>query len=128
MRISRIVVTGATVIAVSLGGMVAATPASAATQGCPSGAVCIYPQNAGWNGGHPSLIYFTYGAHNLSNQVGTHRFFNNQTGGASAYGCSGYNGTGQDLFGNDAPGWSDQNFTPVNSVVLNQSGAFPTNC
>jgi hypothetical protein len=90
MRISRTAVIAITAGAVSLGGMVVATPASATTvQGCPSGAVCIYPQNAGWNGGHPSLIFFSYGYHNLTNQFGTHRFYNHQTGGASAYGCSG---------------------------------------
>jgi hypothetical protein len=129
MRISRTAVIGITAVAVSLGGLVVASPASATTvQGCPSGAVCIYPQNAGWNGGHPSLIFYSYGYHNLTNQFGTHRFYNHQTGGASAYGCSGFGGTGQMLFGGDAGGWSDQNFTPANSVVLNQSGAIPNNC
>ena len=39
--------------------------------GCPSGAVCIYPQNQN-PAVSPSHIYWTYGAHNLSNQVGNH--------------------------------------------------------
>ena len=77
----------------------AATPASAAGAlttgtGCPSGYACLYPQNAGWNGGKPSARYYRYGSYNLVNQYGTHRFFNNQTGGAGAYLCTGYNGGG----------------------------------
>lgn len=72
----------------------AAMASTTDTQGCPSGAVCIYPQDAGWNGGHPSLTYYSYGAHNLSNQNGNHIVFNNQTGGATMRTCTGYNGTG----------------------------------
>ncbi len=56
-------------------GFIASTPAQAAgatIHGCPSGAVCIYPQNAGWNNDKPSFEFFSYGAHNLSNQVGRH--------------------------------------------------------
>ncbi|HTZ43407.1 MAG TPA: hypothetical protein VMB79_06055 [Jatrophihabitans sp.] len=116
--------------AVGVGVLSLAAPAEAApaasSEGCPSGYVCIYP-GASWNGGSPSLKFYTYGYHNLSNVVGTHRFFNNQTGGASAYACSGYNGTGSDLFG-VTTGWADENFTPANSVVLDASGNFPKNC
>jgi hypothetical protein len=96
-----------------------ATSASAASsyQGCPSGYVCLYPQNAGWNGGHPSAVYYRYGAYNLVNQYGTHRFFNNQTGGAVGHICTGYNGGGTCL-GQPAGTWSDDNFTPINSITL----------
>ena len=68
-----------------------ASPARAAgtVHGCQSGYVCIYPQNAGWNGDRPSLRFYTYGAHNLSNQFGTHRMLNNQYGGAWVVLCSG---------------------------------------
>jgi hypothetical protein len=98
---------------------VGAAPAQAAAtyQGCPAGYVCLYPQNAGWNGGRPSHKWYTYGAHNLSNQFGIHRFFNNQTGGAVAQNCTGYNGTG--CQGKQAAGtWWDYNYTPYNSVRL----------
>ena len=96
-----------------------ATPALAAGtyQGCPSGYVCLYPQDAGWNGGNPSYKWYSYGAHNLSNQFGTHRIFNNQTGGAIARNCTGYNGTGCQGV-QAANTYADYNYTPYNSVVL----------
>lgn len=67
------------------------SPAHAAgtVYGCPYGAVCVYPENAGWNGSHPSLIFYSYGAHNLSNQLGRHYVLNNQYG-ALAYFCDYY--------------------------------------
>ncbi|GIF13633.1 hypothetical protein [Actinoplanes teichomyceticus] len=93
-----------------------AAHAAAAYQGCPSGYVCIYP-NAGWNNGQPSLKFYTYGAHNLSGQFGVKRFFNNQTGGAIARNCTGYNGTGCQGI-QPAGTYGDYNYTPYNSVVL----------
>jgi hypothetical protein len=96
----------------------ATASASAATyQGCSPGYVCIYPENAGWNGGQPSHTYYRYGAHNLSGQYGIHRLFNNQTGGAGAYACTGYNGGGQCWRLNTNNYW-DINLTPINSIVL----------
>jgi hypothetical protein len=53
-----------------------ATSASASTHtdhGCPAGAVCLYtndPSGAKWSNGHPSYIFSSYGAHNISNAVG----------------------------------------------------------
>ena len=85
--------------------------------GCPSGAVCIYPQNAGWNNGHPSDMFWSYGAHNLSNMSGVHRLYNNQTGGATTRTCTGYNGSGCE--GYLPAGWYiDKDFTPINSITL----------
>jgi hypothetical protein len=85
-------------------------------RGCPAGAVCIYP-NAGWNNNRPSLVFWSYGAHNLSNQTGMKRIYNNQTGRATARTCSGYDGQG--CLGYLFPGTSiDLDFTPINSVVL----------
>jgi hypothetical protein len=95
----------------------AATSALAATQGCPSGYVCIYPENTGWNGGVPSLRYYRYGAHNLSGQYGIHRVFNNQTGGAWVGLCTGYNGGGTCWWIRAGEYW-DVNLTPINSIVL----------
>lgn len=43
---------------------------------------------------HPTNVYWSYGAHNLSNQHGDHYVFNNQYGGASMSLCTGYNGVG----------------------------------
>jgi hypothetical protein len=85
--------------------------------GCPSGAVCIYPQNAGWNNARPSHIYWRYGYHNLRNQYGVHRIYNNQTGGATMRTCLGYNGTRCE--GYLPAGWYiDKNLTPINSITL----------
>ncbi|MGI5466384.1 hypothetical protein [Streptomyces sp. CA-132043] len=82
------------------------------------GAVCVYPQNAGWNNDRPSLVFYSYGAHNLSNQVGQHYVLNNQTGGATARTCTGYNGTG-DCQGFIQPGYYvDKDLTPINSILL----------
>ncbi len=39
-------------------------------------------------------MYWSYGAHNLSNQYGDHYVFDNQYGGASMSLCTGYNGVG----------------------------------
>lgn len=94
--------------------------AAGAVHGCPSGAVCIYPQNRGWNGDRPGLTFWAYGPHNLSNLYGTHRVLNNQYGGAQVEACFGYNGTGRGTFLLGTV--IDYNLTPVNSLVL-----FPAN-
>lgn len=99
----------------------AAPNASAAGtyKGCPYGAVCIYPQNAGWNGGHPERggVYFSYGAHNLSNQFGNHYVFNNQYGGASVTLNKGYNGRSP-YFDINQFTYCPCNLTPTNSITL----------
>jgi hypothetical protein len=96
-----------------------ATNASAdgAFEGCPSGAVCIYPAGTGWNGGHPNEFYYSYGAHNLSNDYGVHRIMNNQTGGATMRTCTGYNGTGCEGYMNQGY-WIDKDMGPINSITL----------
>jgi hypothetical protein len=89
--------------------------------GCPGGAVCIYPQGADIHNSAPTNIFYSYGAHNLSNQFGYHYVFNNQYGSANATAqlCNGYNGAdcvttiGLNEFGNFY-------LTPVNSIVLNR--------
>src|SRR5512143_3515740 len=86
--------------------------------GCPDGAVCIYPQNAGWAGDHPSNFYYSYGYHNLSNQYGIHRVLNWQYGGAKAKFCRGYGGTNCYSFVLTARSYVDVKLTPVNSIVL----------
>lgn len=97
-------------------------PAQAAVQadtyaGCEAGYVCIYP-DASWNHA-PILKFYTYGAHNLNNVHGYKRIFNNQTGGARAQTCRGYNGTDCNTpFGSFSYG--DEDFTPINSVRLFQ--------
>jgi hypothetical protein len=96
----------------------ASAAAAGTVEGCPSGYVCIYPQDSGWNGGHPSSTYYTYGSHNLSNEYGVHRVFNNQTGGAKMRTCKGYNGTQCDSGYLPAGTYMDKNLTPINSILL----------
>lgn len=94
----------------------AAVTSEPATQGCPYGAVCVYPDDS-WNGGKPSLIFVTYGVHQLTGQLGYKRFFNNQYDDAHAELCTGGNGTG---CRDDQPAgtYYDYNFTPINSILL----------
>ncbi|TWD79372.1 hypothetical protein FB561_0430 [Kribbella amoyensis] len=87
--------------------------------GCPYGAVCVYP-NGSWNGGRPSHVYYSYGAHNLSNQFGTHRVFNNQYGGAKAYICLEYGGKNCPTYLAQYH-YVDKNLTPINSLKLTKS-------
>lgn len=129
---------GALALAVCTTGLTAAvaTPAfaSAKVHGCPSGAVCVYPRNAGWNGGHPERggVYFSYGAHNLHDQLGYHYVLNNQyidnrSGWPMVSLMTGYNGSGKasdvldpvDGIGLRKNGsWVNFNLTPINSLYL----------
>jgi hypothetical protein len=96
-----------------------AAPANAAGgtyEGCPYGAVCVYP-GAGWNNGHPSYIFYSYGPHKIYNQYGLHRVFNNQYGGAVSWLCKGANGTSC-VWHNNQYSFTDFNLTPINSVKL----------
>ncbi len=93
------------------------TPVSGGNHGCPAGYVCIYPQNAGWNGDHPSLKYYNYGVYQLHNQFGTHYLFNNQTSGAWVWLCTDWNGNNR--AGRYAsPALYVVNLTPINSIRL----------
>jgi hypothetical protein len=115
-RIARAIAVAGTSV-VLLMGMPAPAAHAATYQGCPDGWVCLYPQDTGWNGGRPSHKWYYYGSYNLSNQFGTHRFFNNQTGGAKAWTCLNYGGTNCPTY-QPAGSWWDYNFTPINSVKL----------
>lgn len=57
------------------------------------------------------------GAHNLSNQYGVHRVFNNQYGGWYATLNKGYNGANP-VFRINEYYYTDYNLTPINSVSL----------
>ena len=95
------------------------SPAGGAFEGCPYGAVCIYPDDS-WNGGNPEHVYWSYGTHKLYNEYGTHRVFNNQSGNASARICKGSSGTkcGEKLI---PFRYMDVNLTPINSIRLYRS-------
>ncbi|MEV6844416.1 hypothetical protein [Actinoplanes sp. NPDC051411] len=118
-KLSAVLATAATATVLAGG----ATSASAATAkaandgwGCPSGYVCIIAPD----GATIKSKFYTYGAHNLSNIYGVNTVDNNQTGGATATLCYGYNGvdcTGQTV----VVGWVlHYNLTPYNSIRLNR--------
>ena len=89
--------------------------------GCPGGAVCIYPEGADIRTSTPTNIFYSYGAHNLSNQFGYHYVLNNQYGSANATAqlCNDYNGVNCVVtIGLNENGVF--NLTPINSVVLNR--------
>jgi len=119
----RRIIQGIAALTFAAGAMtsIGATGAQAAGtyQGCPYGAVCVYPQGADWNGGHPSDVYYSYGAHNLSNQTGTHIVFNNQSDGATAHLCTGYDGAGCG-FKLNAYTYTGADLTPINSITLDK--------
>lgn len=108
---------GAALLAVAL----TAAPAEAAgtTYGCPSGAVCVYPRNAQLTAGPKrGGIYYAYGVHNFVNEVGYHRIFNNQYGGAGFQICLGYNGRGCSTVQRATGGYEPYDLTGINSLVL----------
>jgi hypothetical protein len=131
-RRRRLAAGAATVAALTAALLGTAAPAQAAgtVHGCPSGAVCIYPRGAGWNGGNPSVEMWSYGPHNLSNQYGHHYVLNNQhdDGGfpVIAILCKGYDG--KDCSGptyyqysrdsTKGVSWGNPDLTPINSVIL----------
>ncbi|MEU3346072.1 hypothetical protein ABZ723_13925 [Streptomyces sp. NPDC006700] len=94
--------------------------ATADLYGCPSGAVCVYAEGKPASSSTLTHTYWSYGAHNLSNQFNWHWVINNQTGGASADLCYEYNGgncTGGKIA---AGGWQAVNLSPINSIRLNR--------
>ncbi|MER7640514.1 MULTISPECIES: hypothetical protein [unclassified Streptomyces] len=111
----------ATIAVVAMSGAAQAKPADETPwDGCPSGAVCIYGEGVvPKDNPHPTDVYYSYGAHNLSNQFGQHWILNNQTGGATASLCNGSNGTNcTDTIAQDTG--LLRNFTPINSITLNR--------
>ncbi|MET7685344.1 hypothetical protein [Streptomyces sp. NPDC005423] len=105
---------------VTLGGAAQAKPADTPWDGCPSGAVCVYGEGVvPRDNPHPTAVYYSYGAHNLSNQTGSHWVLNNQYGGATMSLCDGYNGTNCGTPIGQGVG-VNANLTPVNSITLNR--------
>lgn len=97
-----------------------ASAATTSTMGtataCPSGAVCIRELNGTI---YSKNIFYSYGAHNLSNVIGNKIIVNNQTGGAGFRFCYGYNGSsGCSIVMRGVGASAPYNMTPINSVVL----------
>ncbi|MGW2178082.1 hypothetical protein ACWCXX_08360 [Streptomyces sp. NPDC001732] len=100
----------------TLGGGAAAAGAAATIRGCPSGAVCLYP-NGSWANDKPTYIFYSYGVHKIYNQYGTKRIYNHQTGGATARNC--YDAAGKNCGGHQkANTYADYDYTPYNSIRL----------
>ncbi|MDK0521139.1 hypothetical protein [Streptomyces sp. ML-6] len=100
----------------TLGGSAAAAGAAATIHGCPSGAVCLYP-NGSWANDKPTYIFYSYGVHKIYNQYGVKRIYNHQTGGATARNC--YDAAGNNCGGHQkANTYADYDYTPYNSIRL----------
>ncbi|MEU6849824.1 hypothetical protein ABZ901_07835 [Actinacidiphila alni] len=122
----RRIMRGAAALAIATAALAAVGTGSAhandqTAYGCPGGAVCIYAQNADYTKGHPTDIFYSYGAHNLSGELGYHTVLNNQYGGAGATAqlCWSYNGGDCRI----TLAMNDHlylDLTPVNSIVLNR--------
>jgi hypothetical protein len=109
---------GAAALILALGAPGRAEASNGTVDGCPSGAVCIYPQDQHPDTNpHPQVIFYSYGYHNLSNMWGYHYILNNQYGGAKADVCHNYGGTNCDAPMNEDD-WILLDLGPYNSVVL----------
>jgi hypothetical protein len=116
-RVASVAAATAATAAMMVGTTSQAQAATDDWAGCPEGAVCIYPEGQD-PAVSPTHVFWSYGPHNLSGQYGYHWVLNNQTGGARAKLCNGYDGGGSCHHGMAANHgwWTD--LTPVNSVVL----------
>ncbi len=108
----------ATALAIAAGALTTgatAAQASGTYEGCPYGSVCVYPQDAGWNGGRPSLLYAGYGVHYLTGEVGTHRVLDNLAEGTVRV-CTGVGGTGCASL---SPGeWVDKDLASTATITV----------
>ena len=117
----KIAMTAAGIAAAVIGTGVAMAPSASATTeavtatSCPSGAVCLREPNGSILSKN---IWYSYGAHNLSNVTGSKVAINSQTGGAGFQICTGYNGTGCGPIYRDIGEYLPHDFTPINSIVL----------
>ncbi|WP_329196006.1 hypothetical protein [Streptomyces sp. NBC_01435] len=94
------------------------TVAAATIHGCPSGAVCLCP-NGSWANDKPTYVFYSHGAHEICNQLGTKRIYNHQTGGATARNC--YDAAGTNCGGyQQANTYADYGcgYIPYNSIRL----------
>ncbi|MBP0460256.1 hypothetical protein [Streptomyces montanisoli] len=101
-------------LAVGVLGLAVAPSAEAATP-CPSGAFCIRETNGTILSRN---IFYSYGAHNLSNVTGKRVLVNNQTGGAGFRLCFGYNGKNCSAVDRVRGTFAPYDMGPINSVVL----------
>ncbi|WP_405467018.1 hypothetical protein OG783_32655 [Streptomyces jietaisiensis] len=101
--------------ALLVGAGLATAPGAQAATPCPSGAVCIRETNGTILSKN---IFYSYGAHNLSNVTGYRVVVNSQTGGAGFQECLGYNGTNCSPVYRATGDYAAIDYTPINSLVL----------
>jgi hypothetical protein len=106
---------GAAAVAAVAATSLLAVPSAQAATPCPSGAVCIRETNGSILSKN---IFYSYGAHNLSNVTGYRVIVNNQTGGAGFQVCYNYGGTACSAVARARGEYAPYNFTPINSVRL----------
>ncbi|MGZ0152076.1 hypothetical protein ACXJJ3_33800 [Kribbella sp. WER1] len=119
----KFAMTAAGIAAAALGtGLAMAPTANAATTStagtataCPSGAVCIRELNGTI---YSKNIFYSYGAHNLSNVIGNKILVNNQTGGAGYKVCYDAGGGRCSAVVRWTGASDPYNMTPINSIVL----------
>lgn len=111
----KIAITAVGIATAVLGTGVALAPSASAATPCPSGAVCLREPNGTIQNKN---IWYSYGAHNLSNVTGNKVLINNQTGGAGFQICKGYNGTNCYPVQRYVGEYASYDFTPINSIVL----------
>ncbi|MFI6503864.1 hypothetical protein [Nonomuraea typhae] len=110
----RSILTAGTAATALAGSMLLGTGTAHAAS-CPSGAVCLREPDGSIQGRN---IWYSYGAHNLSNVFGTKVLINNQTGGAGFQICKGYNGADCYPVLRGVGAYAPYDFTPINSIVL----------
>ncbi|MER5354778.1 hypothetical protein ABT093_31145 [Kitasatospora sp. NPDC002551] len=122
-RFKAMLGTAAATATLAVGLLGTAGTAEAATTGswlgCDDGWVCVYAEGQEPTAGTVTSGYYTYGAHNFVNELNFHWVTNNQTGGATATLCYGYDGT--NCTGPTIPAGVaiNVNLTDFNSIVLN---------
>lgn len=102
-------------LSLMVGAGLAAAPSAQAATACPSGAFCIRETNGTILSKN---IFYSYGAHNLSNVTGQRVVVNSQTGGAGFQECQGYNGTNCSPVYRATGEYPAIDYTPINSIVL----------
>ncbi|MFJ9909313.1 hypothetical protein ACIRVK_41955 [Streptomyces sp. NPDC101152] len=102
-------------LSLMVGAGLAMAPSAQAATACPSGAFCIRETNGTILSKN---IFYSYGAHNLSNVTGYRVLVNSQTGGAGFQLCYGYNGTNCSEVDRVTGEFDPYDMTPINSVVL----------
>ncbi len=118
----RRILRGAAALALSTAAVLTGTTQAQAAgtwDGCPYGAVCIYPENVTPSSSpYPTYIFYSYGFHPIYNQYGNHWVYNNQYDGAVAELCKSINNDCTESIP-EQTGWF-VDLGPINSLHLRE--------